>query len=81
MRRMEVVVRAKDAVLVKSIAAALRADGAKAAELRAKLRLDQDVVRPKTGADLLAILRAGTLFDDQTTFPRVRSARPPVSFM
>jgi hypothetical protein len=78
LRRMEVVVGTKDAALVKSIAAVLRADGAEAAELRAKLR--PDLIRPRTGADLLTTLRAGTLFDDQATFPRDKSTRPPISF-
>jgi len=80
LRRMEVAVKAKDAALLKSIVSTLRADGPEAKQLRAKLRHDPNVTKSKTGADLLAILRAGTLFGDESTFVRDKSARPSVSF-
>jgi hypothetical protein len=79
LRRMEVIVKAKDAALLKSIVSTLRADGPEAEQLRAKLRHDPAVVKPKTGADLLTILRAGTLFSEESSFVRNKSACPPVS--
>ena len=77
---MEVAVKAKDGPLLKSIVATLRADGPEAERLRTRLRQDPAVMKPKTGADLLAILRAGTLFSDESSFVREKSSRPPVSF-
>jgi hypothetical protein len=79
LRRMEVAVKAKDAALVKSIVSVLRADGPEAVQLRARLR-NGALKKAKTGADLLAILRAGALFGEETSFVREKSARPPVSF-
>ena len=80
LRRIEMAVRAKDAALLKSIAATLRAEGPEADKLRVQLRELPAVQRPKSGADLLSILRAGTLFDDDVLPARQKSSRPPVIF-
>ena len=79
LHRMEVAVKAKDAALLRSVADTLRKDGREAKELRAKLR-EHDQLKPKTGADLLLILRAGTLFGGELAFVRDRSTRPPISY-
>jgi hypothetical protein len=68
LRRVEVAVKAKDAALLKAIAATLRADGPEAERLRASLQ------------HLLAILRWGALFGDETAFARDKAVRPPFFF-
>jgi hypothetical protein len=79
LRRMEVSVKDKDVPLVKSIVSTLRADGPDAERLRTALRQHPTLAKPRTGADLLAILRTGALLDDDIVFVRDKSTRPPTS--
>lgn len=62
-RRVEVTAPAQDAALIKAIASALRADDAKAEDLRQAIRPFVTLPPAQSGAELLAALRSGPLFD------------------
>ena len=78
--RVEVSVPRTDASLVRSVARTLREGGKEAADLRRSLA---DVATPllaRTGAELVAFLRSGPLFDVELDIRRDRTDRPPVLF-
>lgn len=79
LRRIELSLKPNDATLIKNIAATLRADGPEAAALRTKLQHETAIAKPKTGAELLALLRQGPLFESDMDFPRDKEpGRSPI---
>ena len=73
-KRVEVTVPSRDAPLVKAIAGALRSDGKEAELIRQSLQPMLTVPRAKTGAELVAFLRASPLTEAELTIERDRSS-------
>ena len=69
-RRVEIVVPADDAPLIKAVAGALRAGGPEAARLRAQLEPALRPQKARTGAELVAFLRASPLVGADLSFER-----------
>lgn len=78
MSRVEVSVPSEDAGLVKAVAGTLRRGGTAAAELRKTLVPAMSPPRAKTGAELIAFLRASPLCDTDFAVERDRSPGRPV---
>ena len=72
-KRVEVTVPSRDAPLVKAIAAALRSDGQEAQVIRHSLQPMLTAPKAKTGAELVAFLRASPLSEAELTSERDRS--------
>ncbi len=72
-KRVEVTVPSRDAPLVKAIAGALRSDGREAALIRQSLQPMLTAPRARTGAELVAFLRASPLTDTELPIERDRS--------
>ncbi|MYD97045.1 MAG: hypothetical protein F4X98_06625 [Gammaproteobacteria bacterium] len=72
-KRVEVTVPVQDAPLVKAIAGALRSGGEAADRIRRSLQRRLAAPRAKTGAGLVAFLRASPLTDADLTVERDRS--------
>ena len=72
-KRVEVTVPSRDAPLVKAIAGALRLDGEEAELIRQSLQPMLTAPRAKTGAELVAFLRASPLTDAELSIERDRS--------
>ena len=77
-RRLEVVVPAADADLVREAAAVLRAGGENARRLRRSLRAQVHPRAAATGDELLAFFRASPLVGEDLTIERDRSPGRPV---
>jgi len=73
LRRVEVTVPANDSGLVKSVASALRAGGEEAARVREAFASMTAIEPARTGAELLAFLRASPLVGEDFTFERDRT--------
>ena len=69
-KRVEITVPVRDASLVKAIAGALRAGGEEAELIRRSLQQKLTPPRAKTGAELVAFLRASPLVDADLTIER-----------
>ncbi len=69
-KRVEVTVPSRDAPLVKAIAGALRSDGEEAEFIRQSLQPMLTATRAKTGAELVAFLRASPLTDAELPIER-----------
>ena len=72
-KRVEVTVPLQDAPLVKAIAGALRSGGEEAELIRRSLHRRLTAPRAKTGAELVAFLRASPLTDADLAIERDRS--------
>ena len=72
-RRVEVTVPSRDAPLVKAIAGALRTGGQEAELIRQSLQPMLTAPRARTGAELVAFLRASPLVDAELTIERDKS--------
>lgn len=72
-RRVEVTVPSQDAPLVKAIAGALRSDGVEAKLIRQLLYPVLTAPKAKTGAELVAFLRASPLTETELSIERDRS--------
>ena len=72
-KRVEVTVPSRDAPLVKAIAGALRSDGEEAAFIRRSLQPVLTAPRARTGAELVAFLRASPLTGTELPVERDRS--------
>ena len=72
-KRVEVTVPSQDAPLVKAIAGALRSDGKEAKLIRQSLQPMLTAARARTGAELVAFLRASPLTDAELPIERDRS--------
>ena len=72
-KRVEVTVPSRDAPLVKAIASALRSDGEEAELIRQSLQPMLTAPRAKTGAELVAFLRASPLTETELPIERDRS--------
>ena len=72
-KRVEVTVPSQDAPLVKAIAGALRSDGKEAKLIRQSLQPMLTAPRARTGAELVAFLRASPLTDAELPIERDRS--------
>ena len=73
-RRVEVTVHVRDVPLIRAIAGALRAGGEEAETIRRSLRPILAAPGTRTGAELVAFLRASPLADIELTLERDRSA-------
>lgn len=73
-RRVEVTVPSRDAPLVKAIAGVLRSDGKEAEHVRKLLQPVLTTPRARTGAEMLAFLRASPLTEIDLPVERDRSA-------
>ena len=73
-KRVEVTVPSRDAPLVKAIAGALRSDGQEAQFIRQALQPVLTAQRARTGAELVAVLRASPLTEVELHIERDRSA-------
>lgn len=73
-RRVEVTVPSRDAPLVKAIAGALRSDGVEAELIRQSLHPVLTAPKARTGAELVAFLRASPLTETELSVERDRSA-------
>lgn len=73
-QRVEVTVPSRDASLVKAIAGALRSDGKEAEYIRRSLQSVLTTPRARTGAEMLAFLRASPLTEIDLPVERDRSA-------
>ena len=69
-KRVEVTVPSRDAPFVKAIAAALRSDGQEAQFIRQSLQPMLTAPRARTGAELVAFLRASPLREAELTIER-----------
>ncbi len=69
-QRVEVTVPFRDAALVKAIAGALRLDGREAEHIRRSLQPVLTTPRARTGAELLAFLRASPLTETDLPIER-----------
>ncbi|MDE0045933.1 MAG: hypothetical protein OXU19_08740 [bacterium] len=69
-QRVEVTVPSRDAPLVKAIAGALRSDGKKAEHIRRSLQSVLTTPQARTGAELLAFLRASPLTETDLPIER-----------
>ena len=72
-RRVEVTVPSQDAPLVKAIASALRSNGKEAVFIRQTLQPVLAVPKTRTGAELVAFLRASPLTGAELQIDRDRS--------
>lgn len=72
-RRVEVVIPAADAPLIKAVAGVLRSGGAEAARVRAQLQPLASPGKARTGAELVAFLRASPLVGADLDLERDRS--------
>ena len=72
-KRVEVTVPSQDAPLVKAIAGALRSGGEEAELIRRSLQPALAIPRARTGAELLAFLRASPLTEVELPIERDRS--------
>ena len=72
-RRVEVTVPARDALLVKAIAGALRSDGEEAELIRRSLRPVLATPRARTGSELVAFLRGSPLTEAELSMERDRT--------
>ena len=79
-QRVEVTVPSRDAPLVKAIAGALRSDGEEAELIRQSLQPMLTAPRAKTGAELVAFLRASPLTDAELPIERDRSTGRSADF-
>ena len=79
-QRVEVTVPSRDAPLVKAIAGALRSDGEEAELIRQSLQPMLTAPRAKTGAELVAFLRASPLTDAELPIERNRSTGRSADF-
>ncbi len=73
-RRVEVTIPSHDAPLVKALADVLRSDGAKAELIRKLLHPVLTTSKAKTGAELVAFLRASPLTETELPIERDRSS-------
>ena len=76
--RVEVSVPSEDVGFVKAVAGTLRRGGSPAAELRETLAQTVSFPRAKTGAELVAFLRASPLCDADIVVERDRSPGRPI---
>lgn len=79
-RRVEVTVPSQDASLVKAIAGALRSDGEEAEFIRQSLQPVLTAPSSRTGAELVAFLRASPLVDAELSTERDRSTGRSAEF-
>lgn len=79
-RRVEVTVPAQDVGIVKAVAGALRAGGDEARQVRDALASLTAVEPARTGAELLAFLRASPLVGEDLTIERDRTLGRVVDF-
>ncbi len=79
-RRLEVTVPAQDAPLVKAVAGALRSGGAEAKRVRKALKPLVSPEQARTGAELVAFLRASPVAGAELTFERDPSSGRIVEF-
>ena len=79
-QRVEVTVPSRDAPLVKAIAGVLRSDGKEAEHVRRSLQSVLTTPRARTGAELLAFLRASPLTESDLSIERDRSAGRSAKF-
>ena len=79
-KRVEVTVPSRDAPLVKAIAGALRSDGEEAELIRRSLQPMLTTPRARTGAELVAFLRASPLTDAELPIERDRSTGRSADF-
>ncbi len=73
LRRVEVAVPADDAGFVKAVASALRAGGEEATRVREAFASMTAIEPARSGAELLAFLRASPLVGEDLTFERDRT--------
>ena len=79
-RRVEVTVPSRDASLVKAVAGALRQDGDEAETIRRALQPVLAAPTARTGAELVAFLRASPLTEADLPVERDRSAGRAADF-
>lgn len=79
-RRLEVVVPAADADLVREAAAVLRAGGEAAKRLRQSLQARTHPRAAATGSELVAFFRASPLICEDLAIERDRSSGRPIDF-
>ena len=72
-KRVEVTVPSRDAPLLKAIAGALRSDGQEAQFIRQSLQPMLTTQKARTGAELVAVLRASPLAEVELEIERDRS--------
>ena len=80
LRRVEVTVPANDSGLVKAVASVLRAGGDEARRVRDALASMTAIEPARTGAELLAFLRASPLVGEDLTIERDRTTGRVVDF-
>ena len=79
-QRVEVTVPSRDASLVKAIAGALRSGGDEAEQVRRLLQPVLAIPRVRTGAELVAFLRASPLTEAELPIERDRSTGRSADF-
>ena len=79
-QRVEVTVPSRDASLVKAIAGALRSGGDEAEHIRRSLQPTLGTPRARTGAELVAFLRASPLAEAELPIERDRSTGRSADF-
>ena len=80
LRRVEVTVPANDSRLVRSVASALRAGGEEATKVREAFASVTAIEPSRTGAELLAFLRASPLVGEDLKIERDRTAGRAIDF-